>query len=193
MSFKVSDGSHIVALYTDDEALIKAIVEFFADGLRKNEVCVYGASKETIEKVKFAFQREGIDVNKYIEKEQLYLFDDREVFLLNGKFEPNHMLKCHKNLISGSFKKGFERARVTLEMTWVIDGVPGGEDILKYEALSNSYFNNTDRINAICQYNNAKLSGNQIVELMKIHPSTLLDQDVSANPYFTDPKVEDYE
>ena len=188
-----ADGSHIVALYTDEEKLLKSLIPFFAEALLNGEKCVYGAPESTLEKVKNELTKSGVPVQECLNREQLLLISDKEPFLNHGRFDARFLVDAHSALIKQALEEGYTHIRATVEMSWLIEGVPGGhEQLLKYEALSNELFNNTDKVHAICQYNNARLNGTQIVELMKIHPTALIDGQLSVNPFFTDPSPDYY-
>ena len=187
-----SDGTHMVGIYTVEENMIDAVAPFFAEGIRKGERCFYGAGPQIIRKVRKALSEEGINVNEAVEKEQLILLDEKGPLLKDGRFDAAYLVELYRNDIDQALKDGWKHVRATAEMSWLIEGEDGRENILYYEALSTSLFNKTDKVHAICQYNTARMSGAEIIELLKIHPWALIDNRIGKNPFWIDPSPEMY-
>ena len=101
-------------------------------------------------------------------------------------------LNLYREDVDRALSEGWKHVRATAEMSWLIEGKPGRDGILYYEALSTELFNNTDKVHALCQYNTARMSGSEIVELLKIHPWALLDGRVGENPYWINPAPASY-
>ena len=189
---KFTDGTHMVGIYTVEDNILEAVVPFFADGLRKEERCFYAASPETIGRVREALNREGIHVDEANEKGQLLLLADKEPLLQDGKFDATFLVELYRTDIAQALQDGWKHVRATAEMSWLIEGKEGRNQILYYEALSTKLFNHTEKVHALCQYNTARMSGAEIIELLKIHPWTLIDNRVGKNPFWIDPRPEEY-
>lgn len=187
-----SDGSHMVGLYTSEDHVLKAIVPFFVDGLKSNNYCFYAAPESTLFKVKTSLSNAGINVDQALEAGQLGLSSDKEPLLKDGRFEPDFLVDLWRGNTDQALKDGWDHIRATAEMSWLVDGVRGREDLLYYEALSTDLFNDTDKIHALCQYNTARMKGAEIVELLKIHPWALMDGQIGENPFWINPKPEEY-
>ena len=65
-----------------------------------------------------------------------------------------------------SLDEGWNGARMTADMGWLISKVDYGDLILKYEHLSDTYLSDPEiPVVAICQYDVNYLSGPEVVEL----------------------------
>ena len=191
-AIEFSDGSHMVGIYTIEENILNAVIPFFVEGLKGNDKCFYAASPETILKVKKALKEKGIDIAKALEKGQLVLLDKKDPLLKDGEFDPEYLVELYRQDVENSINAGWDHVRATAEMSWLIDGEKGRENILYYEALSTKLFNNTKKVHALCQYNTTLMSGAELIELVKIHPWALIDDRIGENPYWIDPKPEKY-
>ncbi len=189
---RFSDGTHMVGLYTMEDSILSAVVPFFAEGLRGNDRCFYGASPETISRVRTALAEEGIDVAAAEESGQLVLLDKKEPLLKDGRFDPAHLVEIYRADIEAALAAGWDHVRATAEMSWLLEGTPGREEILYYEALSTELFNKTEKVHALCQYRTDRMSGAEIVELLKIHPWALIEGKIGENPFWIDPEPERY-
>ncbi|MDP8235833.1 MAG: MEDS domain-containing protein [Candidatus Erginobacter occultus] len=189
---RFSDGTHMVGLYTMEDSILSAVVPFFAAGLRGNDRCFYGASPETIARVRTALAEEGIDVAAAEDSGQLVLLGRKEPMLKDGRFDPAHLVELYRSDIEAALAAGWSHVRATAEMSWLIEGTPGREEILYYEALSTELFNKTEKVHALCQYRTDRMSGAEIVELLKIHPWALFEGRIGENPFWIDPEPEVY-
>lgn len=187
-----SDGTHMVGIYTIEDNILDAIIPFFIEGLKKNDKCFYAASPATITRVRKGLTDNGIDVKKAQETGQLVLLEEKAPLLNEGRFDPQYLVELYRCDIDDALEKGWDHLRATAEMSWLIEGVPGRESILYYEALSTELFNNTEKVHALCQYNTSRMSGHEIIELIKIHPWALLDNRIGENPFWIDPEPDDY-
>lgn len=190
MSINISDRSHLIALYTNEDiALIYSIIPFFLDGLRKNEICVYGAPQNTIEIIKNIFLNENIELEYYINKKQLLFISEREEFLVNGRFEMEKLLNNHRDKMEKGIAKGFSKTRVSVELSWLIDAIRDDSNTkLEYKRLSYCFFDDATKINAVCHYDKYKLCDYQIVGLVNVHHCLLpyekeSEGHIIRNPY----------
>jgi len=189
---KFTDGTHMVGIYTVQENILSAIIPFFSEGLKANDRCFYAASPEIISKVAYRLKDNGIDVDQAIKKSQLILLNEKNPLLRDGKFDARFLVELYRNDIENAIKDGWNHVRATADMSWLINGEEGREQILYYEALSTELFNKTEKVHALCQYNTALMNGNEIIELLKIHPWALIDNRLGENPFWIDPEPESY-
>lgn len=189
---RFSDGTHMVGIYTVEDNILKAVVPFFAEGLQGEEKCFYAAPPETINRVRKALAEEGINVDEAVEKGQLILLPEKGPLLNQGKFDAPYLVDLYRADVDKAIESGWKHTRATAEMSWLIEGEEGRDNILYYEALSNGLFNNTEKVHAICQYNTARMSGEEIIELLKIHPWALIDNRIGKNPFWMNPDPELY-
>jgi len=189
---RIEDGSHIVGLYTEEDRVLSSLIPFLAEGLAGNDRCFYAAAPNTIARVSKALRQAGAAVDEARERGQLVLLDKKDPLLNDGRFDPVHLVELYRADIANALEEGWSHVRATAEMSWLVEGVPGREEILYYEALSTELFNDTDSVHAICQYDTARMKGAEIIELLKIHPWALLDDRVGDNPFWINPTVEMY-
>lgn len=189
---KFTDGTHMVGIYTVQENILNAVIPFFAEGLKANDRCFYAAAPEIIAKVAGALKKQGIDVEQAVQKDQLVLLNEKAPLLKDGKFDAKYLVDLYRQDIDNALKEGWDHVRATADMSWLIDGDEGREGILYYEALSTELFNDTEKVHALCQYNTALMSGQEIIELLKIHPWALIDNRLGENPFWIDPDPETY-
>lgn len=192
-AIRFTDGTHIVGLYTHEDRLLSSVIPFFAEGLRTNNRCFYAASPRTVGLVKKHLHEAGIDVDEALAREQLVVVSDKDLLLDGKKFNPEFLVELYRADIERAIIEGWKHVRATAEMSWLIENVDGRDAILYYEALSTKLFNNTDKVHALCQYNTARMSGLEIIELLKIHPWALIDDRIGKNPFWIDPSPDDYQ
>ena len=126
-----------------------------------------------------------VDLDEALTSGQLVLLSDKDQFLENGVFSPDHLLNATKAFVQMSLDEGWNGARMTADMGWLINKVDYGDLILKYEHLSDTYLSDPEiPVVAICQYDVNYLSGPEVVELQSCHPLVFIDEIAIQNPYY---------
>ena len=93
------------------------------------------------------------------------------------------MLNNLRLLYEQSEKHDYPSARVSGEMSWALKGIPGSERLMEYEALVNEVFL-THPITAICQYDANQFSGEEILNVLNVHPIMVVHGQIVQNPYY---------
>jgi len=71
-------------------------------------------------------------------------------------------------------------------MSWVLPGPPGWDDLFHYESAVNHAFEQMPAI-LMCLYDLQKFGAEMLVEVLRTHPTVLLDRTVIDNPHYVDP------
>ncbi|MDE3078023.1 MAG: MEDS domain-containing protein [Chloroflexota bacterium] len=167
--------------------MINVTASLIQTGLQNNEKCFYFGSPEVIQEVRTACEQVGIDTEEAVDRHQLVLVDRREEFLQNKRFDPYFLLSNHQSFISKAQKEGWSAARGAIDMSWLTDGSATPSQVLKYEAAADAVFTfQNSPVVIIVQYNYAKLAGEIVVELLKLHPLAVVGKYIKRNPYYVD-------
>lgn len=78
----------------------------------------------------------------------------------------------------------FDLIRAVGEMSWVLPGVPGWDDLFVYESSLNRM---VEEMPAICLYGLQKFGARMLVQVLQTHPKVLLDGTVIDNPHYLRP------
>jgi hypothetical protein len=185
-SERIPPGSHICQLYSKVTEIPGVTARLMRVGLSLSEKCMFSAAPAQIKEFREELQKLQIDVDAAIEAGQLLLYEDREMFLANGKrFDPYFLLSSHQTFIAQALREGWQAVRISIDMTWLTKDIATPEQILKYEAASDAVFTFQNApIIALMHYDHSKLVPSLVVEMLKLHPIAVVGKYIKRNPYY---------
>jgi hypothetical protein len=177
------EGTHMCLIYKDDDERENVISQYLLKGLLNNEKVSYFAFKASKQEIITFLKKSGVVVNE----QNLDVLNALETYCPNGKFVPEEMLETLRQFYNSSIKKGYNSCRVSGEMHWALQQIPGSERLMEYEAQVNNVVV-THPVTAICQYDARKFSGETIIDCLKVHPYMIINGQVIENPYYLSPE-----
>ena len=169
-SERIPPGSHICQLYSKVTEIPAVTARLLRVGLSLSD----------------ELRKLQVDVDDYVASGQLVLIEERETFLANGKrFDPYFLLSSHQTFIAQALREGWQAVRISIDMTWLAKDIATPEQILKYEAASDAVFTFQNApIIALMHYDHSKLQPNLVVEILKLHPISVVGKYIKRNPYY---------
>jgi MEDS: MEthanogen/methylotroph, DcmR Sensory domain len=185
-SERIPPGSHICQLYSKVNEIPGVTARLMRVGLTLSEKCLFAAAPAQVNALREELQKLQIDVDKAIEAGQLVLYEEREDFLANGnRFDPYYLLSSHQTFIAQALREGWQAVRISIDMTWLCKDIATPEQILKYEAASDAVFTfQKAPIIALIHYDHSKLIPSLVVEMLKLHPISVVGKYIKRNPYY---------
>jgi hypothetical protein len=185
-SERIPPGSHICQLYSKVTEIPGVTARLIRVGLSLSEKCMFAAAPAQVKEFREELLKLQIDVDAVIEAGQLLLYEEREMFLANGKrFDPYFLLSSHQTFIAQALREGWQAVRISIDMTWLTKDIATPEQILKYEAASDAVFTFQNApIIALMHYDHSKLVPSLVVEMLKLHPIAVVGKYIKRNPYY---------
>ncbi|MFQ5334569.1 MAG: MEDS domain-containing protein [Flavobacteriales bacterium] len=180
-------GVHMCYFYNDDEERRSIIPEFIASGLNTNERTGYFAQLLPAPDLLGSLKSMGVDVPGEEREGHFHLSSTESTYHPEGVFDPDKMIGNLHAFYSESLEKGFAGARVSGEMGWALQDVPGSDRLLEDEAKVNLALKKSP-VTAICQYNTNLFDGKTIMEVLRVHPLVIASGQVVHNPFFSMPE-----
>jgi hypothetical protein len=184
---RIPPGSHICQLYSKVTEIPGVTARLMNVGLSLSEKCLFAAAPAQIKEFREELLKLHVNVDELIESGQLSLYDEREVFLASGgkRFDPYFLLSSHQTFIAQALREGWRAVRISIDMTWLTKDIAVPEQILKYEAASDAVFTFQNApIIALMHYDHSKLLPTLVVELLKLHPISVVGKYIKRNPYY---------
>jgi GAF domain-containing protein/PAS domain-containing protein len=178
-------GEHIACIYKDKTEQRSIVIPFILAGFKNNEKCIYIVDENTKNSIIEDF-RKIVDIDTYLNTNQLELLTKEEAYLKEGYFDPDKMIELLKINEKKALNNGFSGLRVTGEMTWVFTKLPGVERLIEYEAKLNYFFPNSKCI-ALCQYNEKKFDPHILLDIIHTHPFIIIYNTLYKNPRYQPP------
>lgn len=180
-------GAHVCSLYERAQEQAESAALFIDIGLRRGEACLYIADDKDVEDVLSLLRRQGVDADAPLISGQLRVITKSEAYLHSRPFTPEAMIALLEESMRESMEAGFDGFRVTGEMTWVLDGAPGGERLLKYESEL-SRFLSKRRCTALCQYDRNRFPAQIIRDAILTHHYIIRNYRLLENRYSVPPE-----
>lgn len=188
---RMQPGDHYCGIYRSDADHRRIIIDFIRLGIERNEKMLYLVNLQTAEQLKSTLSNAGIDVNALVEKGQLVIATAKEVYLVDGVFNPEKMIDILTQETASALEAGYSALRTTGEMTWALAGDPGSDRLLEYEAMLNRFYATGVKSYSICQYDRRRFDADLLIDVLHTHPRVLLDTNDLDNSamYYVSPDV----
>ena len=181
----VSPGTHFCALYSGPAERDRLLFPFLQEGLRCGDKCLC-----LIDDVEPALVRDlavgqpGRDYSR--RSAQLDVERTSDIYLRSGEFSIADMMSFLCESADAAIADDFDLLRAAGEMSWVLPGPPGWEDLFLYESALNHAVEQMPAI-LMCLYDLQKFGAEMLVEVLRTHPTVLLDRTVIDNPHYLRP------
>ena len=184
MAHGFRQGEHICSLYDTEEEQVAAAAAYLADGIWCGERSVYiAANRDAVLRFRIALGAAGLDAAVLAERGALIELTHEETYLVGGHFSVERTLTMLRESIEQAAADGFSGWRGCGEMSWVLAGAPGCEQVSVYEGLMHRFFSGT-RACAMCQYNRKLLPAPLIDMALATHSTVVIDGRQRFNPFF---------
>lgn len=181
----VSPGTHFCALYSGPAQRDRLLYPFIEEGLRQGDKCLC-----LIDDVEPALVRDravGQPGHDYSRRSaQLDVERSSDAYLRSGEFSVQDMVSFLSESVNAAIADDFDLLRAAGEMSWVLSGAPGWDDLFVYESSLNHVVEEVPAI-LMCLYDLKKFGAEMLVEVLHTHPKVLLDGTVIDNPHYVDP------
>jgi len=181
----VTAGEHFCALYSGPAERDRLLFPFLDEGLRHGDKCLC-----LIDDVEPALVRDrllGQPGPEYSQRSaQLDVTRASDAYLRSGEFSVDDMMRFLSESVDAAVEDDFDLLRAAGEMSWVLPGPPGWDDLFRYESALNDVVEEVPAI-FICLYDLQKFGADMLVEVLRTHPKVLLDRTVIDNPHYLEP------
>jgi hypothetical protein len=163
---------HTILVYSAREERLRALAEYFREGLANGELCIFVAPEppeEIIEGLLLA----GLDVNEAVAQNKLRLFEMNKTYLPHGAFVSNYMVTNVINFLIDAKTRGFTGVRTAGEMAWLYDHPEFLPDAMQYEDQINELSSENPDFIGLCMYP-VRAGAEKVLErAMHVHPDIL--------------------
>jgi signal transduction histidine kinase len=185
---RLRQGDHLCLIFESPEDPSAALVPFFKTGLAAGDRCFYIGPDAAAQHIERALARQKISVGHELERGALVLLTQRERWLPGGRFEPGEMMDLLRQTEQQALDDGFHGLRITWDMGWVLDGAPGTERLIEFEALLNRFLAGS-RTSALCRYNRPSATASRLQGVLHTHPLAVLGEQICPNCFYEPPEM----
>lgn len=176
-------GAHVCAMHEQQGGVLEVLSRTFRTGLKQNERCAYIAPEESVDTVRHEMEEAGVDVAEAESAGHLVFMTDRDPLLKDGaEFDPVHLMEAIKNLFGATMEAGYAGLRLSADVPWIAQDVPGEDRIMEFEALADEVVSVPGTpLLAMCQYRLGALDPEDSLEILERHPLTLVGGRIHVN------------
>lgn len=179
-------GDHLSLIYETEEEHRLAVTSFLRSGLENHQKVIYILDGHRAETIMDYLKEDGIDVEFYLDKGQLVFLPVDRVYLLSDVFDPARTIELLRTETEKALAEGYTALRVTGEMTWTQQGIPGSNRLMEYENMLNDFFPGSQCL-AMCQYDKRRFSFPVLVDALHQHPIAMIGTKVYDSLYYSPP------
>jgi len=185
----LQQGDHLCLFYENDPAeQMPALVPFIAEGLSRNEQCIYIADDHTVDELSTRLAQSGIDVREETARGRLKLWTRKE-WRQPGELVSDRKAAQVREFIQAAAAQGFKGVRFAVEMTWTLGPDISAEQLEHWEATINTIFVPGFPGRIICQYNRSRMAPEVLMAGLHTHPLAIVGDQVCPNPFYQAPLI----
>jgi len=181
-------GDHLCLIYHSAAEQTAALVPFLKLGIAAGDRCLFVGHGTSARRVERALQSAGVDVDAECERGALLLLTQRESWLPNGRFDPGAMMDLLRQAEQQALDDGFSGLRATWNMGWILEGTPGADRLVEYEAHLNRFLAGSHTC-ALCRYSREGSPAAVIQDALHTHPLAVLADQICPNAYYEPPDM----
>jgi signal transduction histidine kinase/ActR/RegA family two-component response regulator len=181
-------GDHLCLIYHSAAEQTAALIPFIKAGLAAGERCLFVGHSTSARRLERALGSAGVDVDAACDRGSLLFLTRREDWLPNGRFDPGAMMDHLRQAEQQALDDGFSGLRATWNMGWILEGTPGAERLVEYEAHLNRFLAGS-RTSALCRYSRESSPASLIQDALHTHPLAVLGNQICPNTYYEPPDM----
>jgi len=185
---RLRQGDHLCLVYRSAAEQTAALVPYLRAGLAAGERCLFVGHGTSGRRLEHALTEAGIDVQGECDRGALVFVTQRDNWLPGGRFDPGAMMDSLRQAEQQALDDGFSGLRATWKMGWVLEGTPGADRLIEYEAHLNRFLAGS-RTCALCRYSRDGSSPELIEDALQTHPLAVLGDQICPNAYYEPPDM----
>jgi MEDS: MEthanogen/methylotroph, DcmR Sensory domain len=184
---QLSDVRHVCAFFNSDDESYRVLLPFIKDGFECGDKAVHVVNPNQRRDHLRRLQSLGIDPIAKQRSGQLEVRTNTEIYLREGRFDPDRMLEAFEQLASGNASGGFPLSRIVCQMDWAAETRSHIDKLIEFESQVNDVWQRHDDA-VICVYDLAKFGGDTVIDIMRTHPMIIIGGMLQQNPFFVPPQ-----
>lgn len=182
---RVRPGTHLCALYSSPVERDRLLFPFLRAGMSEGVKCLCLIDELDPAAVRARAVGEAA-AGHPAPDQQLEVDRASDVYLKSGRFSVEHMIATLCDTLA-AIDGTFPELRAAGEMSWVLPQPPGADDFFAYESALNRIVTEEAAV-FMCLYDLRRCAVSMLVDVLKTHPTVLVDRMVLYNPHFVSPQ-----
>lgn len=181
-------GVHMCCLYDSDAEREDLICQYLHQGDVEGDLVRFMHANSARERFVSEYARRyPAEADHPGASDAFLLMPIRDRYCPQGRFDPLASIEAGRKARDRARAEG-RHLRSIAEMDWVLEGVPGSELLLPYEAHANGLFRQAPMV-ITCLYDLRRFSGATIMGVLRTHRFAIMHGIIVENPYFDPQRV----
>jgi len=177
---------HVCAFFNNDDEEYRVLLPFIRDGLECGHKAIHVVNPDQRRDHLQRLAAGGIDAAAAQQSGQLELRINTDVYLPDGRFDPDRMILAFEELASGNSGGGYPLSRICCRMDWTVKDQSHADDVIEFEARVNDVWRRHEDA-VICTYHLGQFRGDEVIDIMRTHPMVIIGGILQENPFFIPP------
>jgi hypothetical protein len=178
---------HVCAFFNSAEEEYRVLLPFIKDGFRCGHKAIHVVNPDQHQDHLQRLDEVGIDVAAAQQSGQLDLRINEDVYLPDGRFDPDRMISAFEQLASGNSGEEYSLSRICCRMDWTVKNQSHVDDVIEFESRVNDVWRRHEDV-VICTYHLGQFRGDEVIDIMRTHPMVLIGGILQQNPFFVPPE-----
>ncbi|HUA15839.1 MAG TPA: MEDS domain-containing protein [Verrucomicrobiae bacterium] len=177
---------HVCAFFNNDEEEYRVLLPFIKDGFQCGHKAIHVVNPDQRQDHLQRLGAAGIDADAAQRKGQLELRVNADVYLPDGRFDPDRMISVFEQLSSGNTGAEYPLSRICCRMDWTVKDGSHVDDVIEFESRVNEVWRRHEDA-VICTYHLDQFRGDEVIDIMRTHPMVIIGGLLQQNPFFVPP------
>jgi len=177
---------HVCAFFNNDDEEYRVVLPFIRDGLQCGHKAIHVVNPDQRRDHLQRLAEVGIDTAAAQQNGQLELLINTDVYLPDGRFDPDRMISAFEQLASGNSGGRYPLSRICCRMDWTVKDESHVGDVIEFEARVNDVWRHHEDA-VICTYHLGQFRGDEVIDIMRTHPMVIIGGILQQNPFFVPP------
>ncbi len=183
----LDETRHVCAFFNSDEEEYRVLLPFIKDGFQCGHKAIHVVNPDQRQSHLQRLDQAGIDSAIAQQSGQLELRINTDVYLPDGRFDPDRMIAVFERLASGNTAGGFPLSRICCRMDWAVEDRSRVDDVIEFESRVNDVWLRHDDA-VICTYHLGQFGGDVVIDIMRTHPMVIIGGILQRNPFYIPPE-----
>lgn len=175
---------HVCAFFQTRDQEYRTLIPFVKEGLDRGEKAIHIVDPLLRADHLGRLGAAGIDVEGAERRRQLQVFDWRETYLREQPFNRRATSALMEGLLQQARADGFRRTRLIGHVDWALPDETVA--LIEYESRMDEVLPAYDDA-VVCAYDRSRLDAVTMADLLRAHPTVVLDEALLDNPCFLPP------
>jgi hypothetical protein len=177
---------HVCAFFHNADEEYRVLLPFIKAGFQCGHKAIHVVNPDQRKDHLARLGAAGIDAAAAQESGQLELRINSDVYLPDGRFDPDRMISAFEQLASGNSTGGHPLSRICCRMDWAVKDQSHVDEVIEFESRVNEVWDRHEDA-VICTYHLGQFRGDEVIDILRTHPMVIIGGILQQNPFFVPP------